>query len=283
VKNLLNGLSNQIQVAPQGLAPNSGISITGAQGSQSPWSGSIIGGSGAVFQATGNGSASWTISDLNSAPEALVKKYEIYESKEDLLALSVCWKRLRDSGQSLGIGELLNKRLFSEVSTEDRDKANEIRDYYSKKIMVLKLKSVTLTNFREDLNTFIHSDGLKFKENMMPLAYRLPEFYEYDKTFETIACEYNRTVVGYKERASNPVCHLSFVGKLNVNTKRFKRVEYWFHDNNNNLVNISFDPNNTLLSLLDKSLTETLTVSGHFYKKERDGQEFLKIDKYKFV
>jgi hypothetical protein len=113
------------------------------------------------------------------------KRYEVFELKEDVLVLSATWKRLRNEKKFQGsISKLVDHTLFSEIQPEDREQANSIRDYYSKKVMMLKLKGKRLTNFREDLNSFIHSDGTMVKEGMFPLVYRLPEFYEYDRTID---------------------------------------------------------------------------------------------------
>lgn len=213
-----------------------------------------------------------------------VKRYEIVETSEDLLALSVCWKRLRDTKISTNIGKLLDENLFIQVNDEDRQTANVIRDYYSKKIMMLKLKSIPLTNFRADLNEFIHGEGKKFKDNVQPLVYRLPEFYEYDMIFDEFAGKYNHNVVGLTQRSILTVKSLSLVEKLKVSTSRNRRIEYWLNDTDDNLVCLNFDLNNPLITLLDKKLCEeSISVSGIFYKKERDGKEYLKLDKYSFV
>jgi hypothetical protein len=232
-----------------------------------------------ILNGTSNGN--WVLSK-NLLDTEYVKRYEIVELSEDLLALSVCWKRLRDSKQALGqISKLTDEELFRRVTTEDRDKAAKVRDYYSKKIMMLKLKSVELTTFRQDLNEFVHGDSFKIKEQMLPLAYRLPEFYEYDTEFENFASDYNKVISG--RFASEPMS-LSFIKKLTVNTRRQKRTEYWFSDVHNNLVLLSFDMNNPLLSMLDKQVkTEKIEILGHRGKRERDGQEYIKVDKFVFV
>ena len=218
-----------------------------------------------------------------------VKKYEVYEISQDLLALSVCWARYRKTKNNPGpqptITKLLDSELFRLVTEEDIAHANVIRDYYSKKIMVLKLKNEGFTAFREDLNTFIHSEGKTFKESMLPLAYRLPEFYEYDVEFEKMVFEYNREV----KRNDNPhvvtVKQLKFVKKLSVNNKRQKRKEYWFSDRHNNLVNINVDNSNPLLSLMDMTVNKNdITIEGNFRKSSRDGAEYLKVsNKFSFV
>ncbi|MEI6597979.1 MAG: hypothetical protein WCL22_02950, partial [bacterium] len=94
-----------------------------------------------------------------------VKKYEVFETTEDILALSVTWHRLRPL-ISHGISNIINPSnrptkltdsiLFKELIQEDREKADVIRDYYSKKLMMFTLKGQKFSNYRKDLNTFIH-------------------------------------------------------------------------------------------------------------------------------
>lgn len=216
-----------------------------------------------------------------------IKRYEVFESDEDLLALSVCWKRLRDSRLNgypiVSITKLTDRELFDHVTSDDRTLASTIRDYYSKKIMLLKLKNIELTKFRHDLNEFIHSDGKIFKETMLPLAYRLPEFYEYDVNFEKFTTDVNRSLVDFK-KISNTHKKLKLLQKVVVSRNRYRRTEYWFSDDKNNLVNLNFDNNNYLISLLDKCIIEDdIELDGIFTKRERDGQEFLKSDKYRFI
>jgi hypothetical protein len=218
-----------------------------------------------------------------------VKKYEVYEISQDLLALSVCWARYRkvkdDNKVRPAITKLLDSDLFRLVSEDDIAQANIIRDYYSKKIMVLKLKNEGFTSFREDLNTFIHSDGKMFKENMMPLAYRLPEFYEYDVEFEKMSFDFNREVKRMDQPYMVDTKQLTFVKHLLVNKKRYKRKEYWFSDRSNNLVNIDIDTSNPLISLMDLVVSKTdITINGRFKKCTRDGNEFIKVNnKFTFV
>ena len=218
-----------------------------------------------------------------------VQKYEVYEISKDLLALSVCWARYRKTRDTPGpqptITKLLDSELFRLVTEEDIAHANVIRDYYSKKIMVWKLKNEGFTAFREDLNTFIHSEGKTFKESMLPLAYRLPEFYEYDIEFEKMAFEYNREVKRNNDPNVVTVKQLKFIKKLSVNTKRQKRKEYWFSDRHNNLVLLNVESSNPLLSLMDMTVDKNdITITGAIRKFNRDGLEYLKIDnKFTFV
>ena len=253
-----------------------------------------IGGSGIALQSPGHHLNTISLTSLDTTLGSFefefnndVKKYEVYEISQDLLALSVCWSRLRNSREEnqpfVTITKLLDSELFKLVTEDDIVRANVIRDYYSKKIMVWKLKNIKLTQFREDMNTFIHSNGKTFKENMMPLVYRLPEFYEYDIEFEKMSFEYNKEV---KRQESIHVIerkHLTFIKSLSVNTKRLKKIEYWFSDNHNNLVQMNIETSNPLHSLLEKVITGNIELVGRYVIRNRDGNEFLKVEKYKFV
>jgi len=217
-----------------------------------------------------------------------VKKYEVYEISQDLLALSVCWARYRkarhESGPQPTITKLLDSDVFRLVSGDDIEQANVIRDYYSKKIMVWKLKNIKLTPFREDMNTFIHSNGKTFKESMIPLVYRLPEFYEYDVEFEQMSFEYNKEIKRHDSTFVTDSKQLKFVKQLSVNTKRQKKKEYWFSDTHNNLVTFSIETHNPLVSLLDMTLKNNdINVIGRYKKSLRDGNEYLKVEKFSFV
>jgi len=267
------------------------------------WQTGAIGGSGISLQAAGFNTASQNTISLSNISGSSgyagtlnideflfrpdIKKYEVYEISQDLLALSVCWARYRKvkDEHKPNITRLLDSDLFRLVSEDDITQANAIRDYYSKKIMVWKLKNIKLTSFREDLNTFVHSDGKTFKENMMPLAYRLPEFYEYDIEFEKMSFEYNKEVKRQDTSFQSDKKKLKFVKKLVVNNKRIKCKEYWFSDAYNNLVSLSFETHNPLLSLFDMTIDNTdITIIGTYRKKTRDGSEYLKIDnKFSFV
>jgi hypothetical protein len=208
-----------------------------------------------------------------------VKKYQVYEIENDLLALSVTWHRLRknhmNGGQYVPIDKLIDSTLIKHLSGEDMARAQEIHDYYSKKIMVMKLKGSGLSRYKEDLNTFVHSNGKIFKEDMCPLAYRLPEFYEYDVELDTLFGKYNRTV----RLASEPERTLKLVKSLYVGKKYSKRKEYWFSDEYDNLHKLTFTHDNPLLTLLDYYAQNEIKIAGKWRRTSKDDREYFINDK----
>ena len=77
---------------------------------------------------------------------------------------------------------------------------------------------------------------------------------------------------------------MTFVKSLAVNKKRLKKIEYWFSDSYNNLVQMNIETHNPLNSLLEKTLKSgSIELAGRYGTINRDGSEFLKVDKFKFV
>ena len=164
--------------------------------------------------------------------------------------------------------------------SDDVQMANDIRDHYSKKIMMLKLKDIKLSKYREDLNNFIHGDGKKFEESICGLVYRLPEFYFHDKKFEEMSFGCNKEV----KKLGGSAHRLTHIGTLKIDRKTTsKRMEYWFKNENDNLVNIVLDLNNPLLNIWDRIIMEDIHVQGKYYTKKRDDFEYLSVDKYSLV
>ena len=224
-----------------------------------------------------------------------VKKYEVFETSEDILALSVTWHRLRPL-ISHGISNIINPSnrptkltdevLFKEMIQEDRDKANVIRDYYSKKLMMFTLKGQQLTTYRKDLNTFIHGDCKVVKEEMMPLVYRLPEFHEYDVGLDEMFLELDTRFEGSQISLST-IKTLTPVKKFTVKRKSRKFVEYWLKDNENKPYKIEIDSNNELMHLwdyfYDRGKFHEITLDTVIRFSNRDSISHYKMIKWKLV
>jgi len=226
--------------------------------------------------------------DLYSQPDTeYVKKYEVYDSTEDVLALSVTWNRLR-SLLSYKINmlapdsrptKLTDSILFREMIQEDRDKANVIRDYYSKKLMVITLREQRISKFRKDLSTFIHGDSKVVKEEMMPLIYRLPEFYEYDMGFDDMVRGLNKQfehqpklTIGGDSITLTPL--RKFIVKLRTN----KFTEYWLKDSENKAYKIEIPIENKLNHLWEHFFEQdSIPLTGYLKHIERDGINYFHL------
>ena len=220
-----------------------------------------------------------------------VKKYEVYESPEDLLALSVAWKRLRDAGGIMPvINNLIDKDLYSHVTNDDRQLANTIRDFYSKKIMMWKLKNISeFSHYRKDLNSFVHSNGLTFNENMLGLAYHLPAFYDYDIVLDSVKSEVNphqefkKLDTQMKPKVLTLSTNLIPLKKLEKKRKKIHNIQYWFKDDTiNAAVCITVEKNNTLLHVWDQIFDnqKVLKIKGRYVRRTLDDFEYFSVDRW---
>lgn len=253
----------------------------------------VGGGSGLNLQAASQNTIS--ISSLNSTGGSIdfdwnhlsaglnsnVKKYEVIETSEDILALSVTWKRLRDNRENIPvyINSLLSNSLFEKVTTEDREYANSIRDYFSKKIMLWTLKEVRLSAYRQDLSDFIHSDGKKFTEKMLPLVFRLPEFYEYDVEFDSFKQDVTLEITNFNEHGTHQkVTTLRPIKSFYKNNKRVKQIEYWLKDDKGNAHMIAIEPKNPLKHIWDKLfMNQQLRIEGSYCPKQHDDLQYYRL------
>jgi hypothetical protein len=215
-----------------------------------------------------------------------VKKYEIYESPIDLLALSSAWKRMRDAGTAQGrISKLLDKILFDSLISEDYSQAEQIRDYYSKKIVVWKLKGERMSNYRNDLSTFVHSDGTKFREEMLGLAYYLPAFHEYDIQLDDVRLQVQQNGIA-KKHVINSSRTLMPIKRIIQKTKRISVVQYWLKDTmNDHAAVIQIETKNQLEHLWNHvfNTNDSIEITGNFHLKQRDNFEYLSVTNWELV
>lgn len=236
-----------------------------------------------IFSGLNNlsGSVTW---DSNS--NGNVKKYEVFETSEDILALSVTWHRLRLPGNHIinttRPTTLTDNILFTEINHEDRNRADIIRDYYSKKLIVMTLRGQRISKFRKDLNTFIHGDCKIVKEEMMPLIFRLPEFYDYDIQLQEMFSDLNKQFEDTEDQAYGAAYGgkkiLKPMKKFVVKLRTNKFSEYWLKDDDNKAYKIEIPIENKLNHLWEHFFEqESIPLQGYFRYMERDGINYFHL------
>lgn len=221
----------------------------------------------------------------------LLRKYEIYESTESILALSVAAHRLMRETHIYH--KITDRELFNKVTHEDRTMAEQIKEYYSKKVMMWKLKGTgKLSPFRDDMNKLIHSDMLTFKENMIGIAYWLPEFYQYDVDMDLVKAVVTKDQSFEKlDKAGKPGTlkvteTLIPIKRVMRKTKRTKKFEYWFKDTQYNAgVVINLEEKNQLQHLWDTMFNknEPITIEGQFTRRHLDDFEYYSVGHWKLA
>jgi len=125
---------------------------------------------------TGSGSNSWLTwhDDLKVPRNKHITHLSGLSSTVDMLAISVAWKRLRDSNEVYRtVSSLLDESLFDAVTPEDLTLAESIRIYYQQKLIKLRLLgNRELSKFRADLSIYINGPGTTFIESDLPMIYR---------------------------------------------------------------------------------------------------------------
>lgn len=224
-------------------------------------------------------SVSFDFKGYNNHPD--VKKYEVYESPEDVLVLSAAWKRMRDENRYGIVSKLMDNALFKEITPADRSLATEVRDFYSKKIMMWNLKGNNITKYRQDLSKLIQSDGTVFKEDMLGLAYHLPAFYKYDNEIEEIRLTTECKKIPH---IGNGMKNLEPIKKVTKKSKRQHVNEYWFKEaKTNSPFVITLQAKNPLEHVWDNMFdnSEVLPIQANFIHRVKDDFEYyLVADKW---
>ena len=210
-------------------------------------------------------------------------------STVDMLAISVAWKRLRDSNEVYQtISSLLDESLFDAVTPEDLTLAESIRIYYQQKLIKLRLLgNKELSKFRADLSIYINGPGTIFNESDLPMIYRLPEFYKYDISLDLIKQGVKmhmpiKSVFGATNIAITKT--LIPVQYLTRSVKKVKIHEYWLKDEQDFLHLIAIGHDNALQHIWDKEFSkEILSIQAFFALANQDDFQYFKPLKWKLL
>ena len=142
---------------------------------------------------------------------------------------------------------------------------------------MITLRGQNLSSFRKDLNTFIHGDCKVFKEELLPLVYRLPEFYDNDTQHDEMFRDFNKH---FEETSKlwRGTKTLKPVRKFFINLKTKKFLEYWLKDENNRGYRIEIPFENKLNHLWEHFFKqETIPILGAYRYSEHDGINYYQI------
>lgn len=216
------------------------------------------------------------------------------------------YRMQRGAPEAANCYTLTDHVLLSKVTPVDFAMAADIRTHYEQKLLLAMLRTTELTPFRQDLAKFLSSDwpvtsqspsqqspsqqspkgNFCTPHSYLGMAYKLPYFYAYDYTLAREVFNGEYSTVNGPDTVTEPK-KLTFLQKINNDTSLSKHhtggLEYWFADEHNNRVLLEVRPNNPLLPLFDREITEsiaalnTITVSGVFFKSNsRDAMQFYK-------
>jgi len=208
-----------------------------------------------------------------------VKKYEIIETTEDALVVSVTHKRLtstKNYRSGIPLRNMLDSQIFDNITDEDREIANKIRTYYAHQFVMWTLKGIRLTKFRDCLNNYINGDSKRFKEEYIPIIAKLPYFYEYDIQLDEIKRSIDSEINIDKSLQITAHC-MTPIKSLVRKNKRIKCIEYWLSDTNNHAYKIQIEINNPLQHLWDNIFKQEMKITGIGVPKRRDDFKYYQL------
>lgn len=189
--------------------------------------------------------------------------------QQDVIVLSCTRQRLNSITENNGKYYSIDNKLVEHIQPVDIEQANVIRDYYSKKILVWQLNGKRLSSFRTALAELLSRNGLAITDDLIGIAYSLPDFYNYDCKFD-LARE-NIFIAAPTEINKPATKILKPVFKLNKRRRSTKLFEYWFEvSGRGQPAKITIIHDNPLRPLWDSiyenalAKNESLSVSGRF-------------------
>jgi hypothetical protein len=178
--------------------------------------------------------------------------------------------------------------IAKHISDLDYVKAHNIREHFGQKLMMLALRNIPLTKFREDLNRFIHNDWhvssqgqFKYPGDFLGLAYKLPYLYHYDCELSEVFDNEYHTIKGPNSLRTTK--ELTFIRKLDPNRKHTTSFEYWFSDESDNRVVIKVESHNPLMSLFERTIANPVQIKGKFEMRHKDTAKYYEVPVWECV
>ena len=202
----------------------------------------------------------------------------------DPIALA-CWmhEHGKKDGRIFYIGQgqapfPYNKNNILELLTPEYYKtAQEIRDYYSQKFLMLGMGTKELTKFRTELMRYFldSKENYEYTEDQVGMLVTLPRMYKEDKLLDKLRENYN--VSEWREKEPNGTVVRKTLYYIDVNLKKNRYASragkwqdeffnYWFHDENDRLYCIDLDMDNPFCRIWSRLIEFPLEVEGKIYK-----------------
>ena len=153
-----------------------------------------------------------------------------------------------------------------EVTDQDRVQAQEIRSYYTGRILMDAMKSKNpMSEFRKKLyGLLIGETGLKKKD--IGLLYRLPYFYVEDTALDQVIAQ-TETPKLVPASGATITGTFKLIKRVQVSRRSMESVQFWLqHHNKTAPFLIAVKADNPLLPLLESILERSLPISAtaHF-------------------
>lgn len=210
-----------------------------------------------------------------------IASYKVVELKIDILVLSSClYRKTQENYIEFKGCSVLDKKVEENIMEQDYVLASKMKDFYSKKFMMLTLKEKSLSSFRKDLIRLINTENFVYKDDAIKIAHKLPWFYHYDIGMVEL---FKDTSIP-KEKYTNSKVKLKFEKKLDPSRKGFSQYNYFFKNENNTVYCFPIQKNNPLLHLFEHEIfNHEVCVEGKFFLNNKDGYNYYNSADWKLI
>lgn len=205
----------------------------------------------------------FSVEKVNIIPH--VKTFKTYKP----LAYVLAWRENED--YHLHYSDLEGR---VQVRPEHVELAQTIQDYYTDKLIHRKLTQSHMSNPRSEAKrkfqdhlaqTLRDNDKYRLAENLLPIMYRLRDFYEQDCAEDYLAQNYRSTLeLQIPGLCMEGLNDLHYVSTVTVTNRRQRSHYYYFADQDQHLLRIRINKDNPLLPMMNL-LQEARSISflGH--------------------
>jgi hypothetical protein len=177
------------------------------------------------------------------------------------LVLSVRLKKIREENPNQWF-RLESPEVKARLMGDDFNEAEDIKDYYSKKLMWTSLKDTKLSDYRTHLMSYLAHPKTVLSRKEAGMIVSLPYFYAEDQVMDSIAKNYLVTdCPDVRPNLNKFTRQMVFIHgtKRWVNRKKF--IFYWFADDNRFVYNIQLEEGNLLRKFFENVvLTQSTTT-----------------------
>jgi hypothetical protein len=211
--------------------------------------------------------------------------------KEDPLVLSCVIKRL--SAENEGVYySLEDERLLDDIKEEDREQAELVRKYFTKKFFWQNFTDHrSLSSFRSRVCYLLESRIQECKDQDLGIYFKLPWFYDEDmiyedfkKSYETVEVPNIVYGVPYGSKRVREIMNLQYLKHTFCYQRKRKIRRLWFTDQKY-LFSIEVEDANPLLETFIDSLTASGNVKLEAFRNvdRIDKMWFYKIFNFKLL
>lgn len=200
------------------------------------------------------------------------------------LVLSVRLKKMSIAEPAMW-RQLQDPEVKAQLTGEDFNEAEAIKNYYSKKMLWAMLKDGKLSSFRSDLLQLLEHPKSILSKKEIGMFVRLPYFYQEDQILDSIARQYR--VINCPDARPNLqkiTRELVYIHSTSRWMNKKKQTFYWFGDDNRFVYNIQIEESNPLRKFFeDIVLAKSTNIFETYITKIRFPFDYYKMFDYKLV